>query len=383
MKNHDRQIEKLSRAVEQSPVTVMITDASGRIEYVNRWFTQLTGYTREETLGKNPRILQSGKTPRETYQRMWETIASGREWRGELLNKKKNGDLYWESICISALKDPQGAITHYIGVLDDVTDRKKLDQLKNEFVGVISHELRTPLAVISWSIEDLKDSLKGNLTDDQKKLIEGIQRNCERLKRVVNETLDLSRLESGKALLKPEPIDLIPLLKESVQNFQEQARRSGIAIEEDFPPNLPRLEADPDLVIQLTNNLLENAVRFARGRVIVRAGTTEGAVQVSVLDDGPGIPEGDQKRLFSKFEQIKRPDGKGAYKGTGLGLSICKEIVDQHRGKIWVESKNGQGAGFHYRLPSQSQTLGPSQTQEGKQETPYEKTREDHPHYRG
>jgi PAS domain S-box-containing protein len=346
----EAEMRKLFRAVEQSPLSILVTDRSGNIEYVNPWFTRLTGYRREEVIGKNPRILQSGQTPRETYKQLWETLNSGREWRGEFLNKKKNGELYWEAASISAITNGKGGITHFVGVLDDITERKKIERLKDEFVGTVSHELRSPVAIIKWSINHLKDGLAGSVTEE-KEVIASISRNCERLERMVNDVLDLSRLESGRARVNRRPIDLVPILHETVRNFQKSAEKNRVVLEMHLPPTLPDLHADPDMVVQLVTNLLDNAVRFAKGKVQIEAAVEGNSLQVSVIDDGPGIAEGDLKRLFSKFEQITRPEGPAGYKGTGLGLAICKEIVQQHDGKIWAESVVGQGSKFHFILP--------------------------------
>ena len=226
-----------------------------------------------------------------------------------------------------------------------------MERLRDEFVGTVSHELRSPLAIIKWSIGHLKDGLAGSVKEE-KEVIAGIFRNCERLERMVNDVLDLSRLESGKATVNRRPIDLVPILQETVQNFQKSAAKNHVVLEADLPPILPDLHADPDMVMQLVANLLDNAIRFAKGKVQIKAGVEGNSLQVSVIDDGPGIAEGDLKRLFSKFEQITRPAGPTGYKGTGLGLAICKEIIQQHGGRIWAESVVGEGAQFHFTLPT-------------------------------
>lgn len=350
----EERLRKLSRAVEQSPSTVMITDGAGNIEYVNPRFTQLTGYTRDESIGKNPRILQSGQTPRETYRNLWETVTSGREWRGEFLNKKKNGELYWESTSISALTDSKGTVTHYVGVLEDITARKNLDELKDGLIGNVSHQLRTPLAVIKWSVGNLRDGLAGPLKKEQQELVESINRHSARLERMINEVLDLSRLESGKARINSRSLQLSPLIHEVTQNFRGAAQKRDVTLSVNLPSGLPDVSGDPDMLDQVLGNLLENAIRHARKKVTVTAEAAEKeeeAVQVSVIDDGLGIASEDLGRLFSKFEQINRPEGRGDYKGTGLGLPIAKEIVKQHQGRIWAESEIGKGASFHFTLP--------------------------------
>lgn len=345
----EEKLKLFSLAVENSPSTIIITNRKGDIEYANPRFFEHTGFTPEEAIGKNPRILKSGKTPPEVYENLWSTVTSGKIWRGELLNKKKCDDVYWESASIAPVVEGDGGITHFVGVFENITDRKKIERLKEEFTGTVSHELRTPLSVIRMAAEDLLDGISGALSEKQTKSVRMIRRNCSRLLKIIEDVLDLSRLESGKAIIHRSPIDLAEVIEEAVHNVQRVNRRSEVDIELALSPGL-FTSTDPDLVAQVLGNLLDNALRFAARRITVRAAPHDGCLEITVSDDGPGIAEADQKRLFSKFEQIRRPSGDG-YKGTGLGLAICKEIVDRLGGKIWVESSLEAGAAFHISLP--------------------------------
>jgi len=181
----DEQVRELSTAVEQGPAVVVITGPEGEIQYVNAKFTQVTGYSFQEASGKNPRILKSDEQPVEFYKNLWDTIKSGREWRGEFHNKKKNGQLYWEAASISPIKDADGAITHFIAIKEDITARKatedalvkaneqlmKLDQLKSDFVSTVSHELRTPLSITREGISLVIDDIPGKINDKQKEIL--------------------------------------------------------------------------------------------------------------------------------------------------------------------------------------------------------------------
>ena len=350
-RRHTRLIlRKLSQAVEQSPSSVIITDRTGRIEYVNPRFTRMTGYRKEDVLGKNPRLLQSGKTPPDIYKKFWGAISSGREWKGEFLNKKKGGELYWESISVSPLIDSGDEISHYIGVLEDVSDRKKLETLKDALLGMVSHEMRTPLTVIKWSVRSLEDGLSGPLPKKQHEVIHGISRNLTRLERIINEVLDLSRLESETIPLNRTRFDFSLLVRETVGDFRERLENGELQIEEAMESPL-YVEADPDKIIQVLNNLVENALRFATRVITVKARADKECLRVSVIDDGPGIEEADQKKLFDKYQRLHGRGRREQYRGTGLGLAICREIILQHEGKIWVESVPGQGARFHFRVP--------------------------------
>ena len=198
-------LQKLSRAVEQSPSSVVITDMEGRIEYVNSKFEQVTGFTREEAIGDNPRVLKSGEQSPEFYKTMWDTIKAGREWRGEFCNRKKNGELYWEAASISPVRSPDGDVTHFVAVKEDITERRRVaeelrqakeaadaaSQAKSEFLANMSHELRTPLnSVIGFTNVLLKDKDQ-KLTEADRTYLERILGNGKHLLDLINDILDL------------------------------------------------------------------------------------------------------------------------------------------------------------------------------------------------
>ncbi|MBI2068014.1 MAG: hypothetical protein HYT77_08385 [Deltaproteobacteria bacterium] len=231
---------------------------------------------------------------------------------------------------------------------------RELDQVKTDFVATVSHELRTPLTIIKGNIRNLRDGVAGSLTEKQTKTIEATNRGIDRLSQLINNLLDLSRLESKRTKINRRPLDLAPLLMEAAANFTEQARERGIEIRTDVPHELLSVYADPDLVIQVLHNLISNAIRFAQKKITLAVSREDSILRVTVADDGCGIPKELQKQLFNKFVQLNRPTGGGYYKGTGLGLAICREIVAHHGGKIWVDSSRSGGAEFHFTLPIHS-----------------------------
>ncbi len=231
-------------------------------------------------------------------------------------------------------------------------ERKKLDQLKDDFVNTVSHEFRTPLSIVKGALENLEDGVGGNLTKKQEKSVDMARRNIERLSRLISDLLDLSRLESGRAKMNLQVVDAKTLLEQVVENFRVPAEENKIKLLAEIPKNLPAICVDLDMLEQVLTNLISNALRFARKQAILRVKEVPSqGVQFSVTDDGPGINPEEQKRLFGKFEQLHRPQGGAGYKGTGLGLVICKRIIDHHGGKIWVESTAGQGATFSFLVP--------------------------------
>ncbi len=238
----------------------------------------------------------------------------------------------------------------------DISERKRLEHMKDEFVSAVSHEMRTPLTIIKGAVSNLKDGVVGSLSEKQQGVIEMTSRNIDRLARIINDLLDLSRLESGKAKMNKGKMNSASLIQEVIQNFSNQAREKKIDLKDACLPGLPSVYADPDMIIQVLTNLLGNALRFAKSQIRVvthlnEIGEGRGRIRVSVEDDGPGIQKEDRAKLFNKFEQIHRPVEGPGYKGTGLGLAICKEIIDRHEGRIGVESVYGKGSQFYFELP--------------------------------
>ncbi len=237
----------------------------------------------------------------------------------------------------------------------EIIQSKKLDRLKDEFVSAISHELRTPLTIIKGAIDNLKDGVAGPLQENQAKMITIAHTNSSRLVKIINNLLDLSRLESGHSHFNRSPIKITPLIQEVMRNFQVILKEKGISLKAQIPVDLPEIYADPDMVVQALNNLLDNALRYARSQISLTILKPEDKlrknVEVIITDDGPGIPVDQRDRLFSKFVQINRPAGGAGYKGTGLGLAICREIATLHHGEIWVDEGKEGGCRFHITFP--------------------------------
>lgn len=232
--------------------------------------------------------------------------------------------------------------------------RERASRSKDNFVSVVCHEIRNPLAVIQSSIEILRGSLNGGMTAHQEKFAGMAGRNAEFLTKIIDNMLNLARLESGKAKIRQTPLNLAELTSGVFQNFQVLANERGLVLQSDVPEDLPCVMADAEMLQQVLINLMDNAVHFAKKKVTVTAEagqqTAPGFVQISVIDDGPGIPAFQKGRIFNKFVQLKRPEGL-VPKGTGLGLAICKQIIELHGGKIRAESELGRGAIFSFVLP--------------------------------
>ncbi|MBS1259574.1 MAG: Sensor histidine kinase RcsC [Candidatus Scalindua arabica] len=380
-KRIEENLRKLSQAVEQSPVTVMITDIEGKIEYINSKFTELTGYTSEDALGHTPRILQSGKTPLEEYKKLWETIKSGNEWHGEFCNKKKNGILYWEHTSISPVNNEQGNTTHFVAVNEDVTERRQMEEMlkrsekvamvkmkeaneskrkaevatnaKSEFLANMSHEIRTPMNGIMGMTDLLLDT---KLTDEQRKFTATVRNSSNALLTIINDILDLSKIEAGKMELENIDFDLKIAVDGTIDILAIRAHEENLELSCFIDPEVPfLLHGDPGKLRQVIINLVNNAMKFTNdGEVAISANLeketeSHATVRFAVRDTGIGIPADRMDRLFKPFTQVDTSTTR-KYGGTGLGLTICKQIVESMGGQIGVESKEGKGSTFWFTV---------------------------------
>ncbi len=254
----------------------------------------------------------------------------------------------------AVLADPDGNTVGMVTTLNDITKQKELDNLKNTFVANVSHELRTPLVSMEKSLSLIITKTAGEINKDQEQFLSIAQRNLKRLTLLINDLLDLSKLEAGKLQLKRELTGIKKVIDESVDGLNTWAGTKGIHLEKAVQEGLPELNIDPNRLIQVLNNLIGNAIKFTPkdGKVTIEAKLGEAGreIQVSVIDTGIGIPQENLPKIFSKFYQIGERSASDIG-GTGIGLSIAKEIVELHGGRIWVESEHGHGAKFIFALP--------------------------------
>lgn len=356
------ELRRLWRAIEQSASTVLITDANGIIQYINPSFSRLTGYSEEEVVGKNPRIIQSGQTPKERYRELWGAISSGGMWQGNIQNRRKNGELFWSCLSISAVKDGDGKITHYVAVENDVTAAKHFEEeltrantelqrsnadLK-QFTAMVSHDLRSPLATVATALEILTSQNPAAWNKDAPRLMDAMSRKVEGMGRLVKDLLAYSRV--GAAAMKLRQCDLSKIVGRAIDNLGQRIHESGAEVS---LSKLPVIRCDDTSMLQVFQNLIENGVKFNRSgqpRISIAASETDTHVEVSVSDNGVGIPKEEISGLFVPF---KRSIASGDFEGSGLGLATCKKAVEIHGGAIWVESEPGKGSVFRFRLPKQ------------------------------
>ncbi|MCP4147453.1 MAG: response regulator [bacterium] len=373
-KEGEREIRILSSVVEQSNVVILLTGTDGVIHYVNPKFAEVTGYTKEEALGGTPGILNSGVHKPDFFKNLWETISSGETWCGEIYNKKKDGEFYWDSSLITPIKDSKGQIAHYVAIKQDITERKNMEseliaarysaedasRSKSEFLANMSHELRTPMNAIIGMTELVLDTA---LTREQREYLNIVGQSSNSLLILLNDILDLSKIEAGKLVLEPISFNLNRSLGDTVRTLAIQAHNKNLELVYYIDPEVPgRLIGDMGRVMQIIVNLIGNSIKFTEeGEIVLQVDVVEPFPDGTILlhfmisDTGIGIPEEKLAAIFDKFSQADTSTTR-KYGGSGLGLSISAKLVSLMRGIIWAESpstfphfiKSGKGSTFQF-----------------------------------
>lgn len=355
---------KLSRAVEQSPASIVITDLKGDIEYVNPKFVDITGYIPEEVVGRNPRILKSGEKPSGEYKELWNTISSGKDWFGEFRNKRKNGELFWESASISPIRNTEGVITHFIAIKEDITEKKEKElelikakekaveseRLKSSFLANMSHELRTPMVGILGFAELMKNIAENSELQD---FADNISKSGKRLLETLNLILDLSRIEAGRVEVKTGEVNIVKLASEVYTNYLNEADKKNIKLSFKYSEDIIIAKIDERMIFESINNLVNNAFKFTKSgeiKIEVSSDKKNEYAKIKISDTGIGIEKENLKVIFDEFRQASEGYSR-SFEGTGLGLTITKNFVEKNGGNILVESELGVGTSFTIELP--------------------------------
>ncbi len=379
-RENEIQLHKLSRAVEQTQESIIITDPEGVMEYVNQGFVETTGYSKEEALGKTCAILRSEETTDELYQALWHTIKSGREWRGVFRNKRKNGELYWENTTISPIKDDDGNITHFLAIKEDITEHRRLreevEQQNRELAraqslaemgrmaSMIAHDLRNPLSSIKMSLQIFQKRPHETAGEHAVELSAIALEQVRYMENILADLLLFSKPEE----LKPEWIELNKLLDASLAISQRVIQKHDALITTDYHGALPPIHADETKLQQAFSNLIVNAIQacdaaHVRPHITLRTYlAVEGSVprvHVEICDNGPGIDPERVEKLFEPFYTTRA-------KGTGLGLPIVKRMLEQHKGTIELRNRPEGGTCAHITLPTHAQRATPATLRRGK-----------------
>ncbi len=364
------ELEKFKVAVQQSANDIVFTNLEGRIIYVNSGFEHITGYTRDEALGKTPRVLNSGYHSKSFYRELWETITGGSVWKGEMRNRRKDGTLFWEKATITPIVDGMGMPRFYIAVKEDITEKKRIendlrlqteyarqaleeaktaDRLKSSFLANMSHEIRTPLNAVLGFTQIL---LGRSLDPKSREMVEIIQTSGKSLLELINDILDFSKIEADEITIVKEQIRLFPFFDDLRRLFQHQTAAKGLLFSVSPDSRVPTVVfGDETRIRQILVNIIGNAVKFTdRGSISVSVTWEDDSLRVTVSDTGMGMSKEELEEIFSPFKQsdasITRKFG-----GTGLGLAISRRLTLLMGGTLEVSSMVDKGSTFTLRLP--------------------------------
>jgi len=352
----------IENLVENAADLIISTDMDDRILTWNRGAEALFGYSKDEVIGKHLSMLLPPERFHELEEMRAKVQISGALRDIEVRSKRKDGAMIYLSLSVSPIRDVEGRIAGFLRIAKDITEKKRyerrlkeLDKMKSDFVSNVSHELRTPLTSIKGSVDNMLDGLTGSLNEKQVRYLTRIKSNTDRLARLINDLLDLSRIESGRVEVRSTILSLTALAEEVAEHMKSLATQKLIRIEVPSPDYQVTVWADRDKVTQVLMNLIGNAIKFTpqNGKVAVAVEKNgDDYVQISVDDTGPGILPEEKNKIFSKFYQVDNIE-KEKPKGSGLGLAISKALVEMQGGKIWVESELGRGSTFYFTLPAQ------------------------------
>lgn len=326
---------------------ILLTDRGFIVQYANTAQQQVTGYSLTEMLGRTPRLWRSDLTPRSVYGDMYYYLDQGETWRGEVINRRKDGSLYDAALTITPLKNADGEVTGYVGLQRDISYLKELDRLKNQFVSRIGHELRTPVANVKLYL----DLLERGRPDKRDQYIQILHQEATRLQKLIEGFLEISQLDTGAIQVQSLPVDLNHIVADLVAGHKVVADECGLSLDCRVQPAMPRALADPSLIGHVIANLIENALSYTSpgGCITLATGLhrleDRNWVTAVVRDTGRGISAEEMPHLFERFYR-----GEAARDfttpGAGLGLAICKEIVSRMNGRLTVDSQPGKGAAF-------------------------------------
>lgn len=404
----EKQLHKFSKVVEQSPNMILITDLNHVIEYVNPSFSRISGYSQEEIVGRQYKFLKLAMADEPEYEELWTALREGSVWHGENIDKRKNGELYWQEVSINPILDENGNTVNFVAIIQDISSRKKVEEelqelnlsleqkvmertselsitneflmkevvarkkhetelkqarneaekankAKSEFISRMSHELRTPMNSILGFAQLFS---MGELSPVQRRGVDHILTSGNHLLKLINEVLDISKIEAGKLSLSVEQIKVKEAISEAIDLVHPLTINPQITI--DYIQHVSddlSVKADKQRVIQVLVNILTNAIKYNKkgGTVTVETFIEPGdlrendRVNIAITDTGVGIAEKDINKLFVPFERLANTEMQ--IEGTGLGLSIAKELTALMDGEISVQSKLGEGSTFSITLP--------------------------------
>ncbi len=354
-----------SIAFNESPVSIVLTDKEGNIEFVNPKFSELTGYTFEESKGKNTSILKTALTPDNTYESLWKTIQAGETWSGEFINRKKNGDIYYEEAVIAPIKNEKQEIINYLAIKIDITKRKASESLleqrnqelseinhtKDRLFSIIGHDLKGPMGNLKQLLEFIKQDIEKGDKESVQKIVKMSKETAETSFQFLENLLNWSRSQLNVIEPKKEIFNLAEVINEVCDLYKSsmQQKKQQLIYKNGAPYDVM---ADKEMISAVVRNLVSNSIKFTPvfGSIQIDLKEREEDVVFSIKDSGVGIEKERQEKLF-KFTENQSTHGTAGEKGTGIGLVLSKEFVTKNEGEIWVDSKVNEGCTFNVSLP--------------------------------
>lgn len=345
-------MNKFKLAVESAYDHIFITNAKGEILYANEASERITGYKAEELIGKNPRVWSSFQEPKK-YKELWNQILHKKKtYVGEIKNRKKNGKIYEASTHISPVLDKSGKVQFFVAIEQDISERKAIERAKSEFVSLASHELLTPISSINWYTELLNDGTGGKLSLKQEDYVCEIEEANQKMTKIINRFLNISRLEMGVLKIEPEPVEVKRSIENALKEFKGRIKRKKIKIKKEIPKNEIKIISDNNLFQVILQNLIGNAIKYNKvgGNLEIKVKKLKTRIQIEIADEGIGIPPKNKDKIFQKFYRADNAKNFEA-NGSGIGLYTVKSVIEKMKGTISFSSNKKEGTRFIVSLP--------------------------------
>ena len=345
------ELKKVQIAVENASDIIFITEEKGKIIYVNKAVKSIMGHRQKELIGKKPNFWMEDM-PNKFFGQMWDSIYFDKKpFVGEIKDRKKNGEIFTAEIRISPILDNNGKILSFVAIERDITEAKRLDTAKTEFISLAAHQLRTPITTVSLTVEMMLSGLQGKINKETEEYFNDIMLNIKKMSEMIETFLNVSRIEMKTFQTSPRLVNIAEIIEENIKSVMPQITNKNLYLKKDIPPGLPKVMIDPRIMDIVLENLLSNAIKYTqeRGLVGVEAQGSRDSVIIRVFDTGCGIPKKQQSKVF---EKLFRADNVGEKtEGVGLGLYLCKSLIEQSGGKIWLKSEKDKGSIFYVSIP--------------------------------
>ncbi|MDP3882511.1 MAG: PAS domain S-box protein [Candidatus Staskawiczbacteria bacterium] len=345
------ELKKVQTAVENASDIIFITDEKGKIIYINKAVKNILGYKQKELIGKKPNFWMEDM-PNKFFSQMWSAIYfSKKPFVGEIKDRKKDGDVFTAEIRIAPVLDKNNQILSFVGIERDITEAKRLNEAKTEFISLAAHQLRTPITNINLTAEMLIDGLAGKLDKESDGYLNDIMIGIQKMSEMIELFLNVSRIEMKTFKFTPQPCNISQIIEENVKLILPQTNSRELEIKKNIPQDLPIIMIDPKAMNIVLENLLSNAIKYtpSKGMIKVEAERYRDNIIIKISDTGCGIPKNQQRKIFDKLYRVENTSQK--IEGVGLGLFLVKSLVEQAGGKLWLKSEINKGSSFYVSIP--------------------------------